>query len=246
MTEKTVKTEAIVIRSFKFGESDLILTLFGRNTGKISAIAKGARKPKSRMRGPLQLFTRGNYLLFRGKNLYTVTQCESIEPFMVLRQNLAKFAYASYCAEITREVIPEGEANLPAYNLLSQVLRMTAAEGEQLAARFFDFQMLSLSGYQPQLSCCVKCGGPVPDRPVFSCIDGGIVCCGAEGGIPVGRDTLAVMGSLFQMDIHKVQRLRASSKNLREMEIVTKAYWETILEKRLHSVEFIEKMRQFA
>lgn len=246
MTDRTVKTEAIVLRSFKYGEADLILTLFGRSTGRISAIAKGARKTKNRMRGNLQLFGLGNFLLYKGKSLYTVTQCESKEPFLILRENLSKFAYASYCIEIMRELLPEEEVNVHAYRLLCEILRLMSSGGEELAARLFDFRMFKISGYQPEMSCCVKCGGSLTPTSVFSALEGGMICCGGAKGIHVGQDTLAVMNLLLGMDIPKACRLKVGAGPLKEMEKVTRAYWENILEKRLKSVQFIEKMRQFA
>lgn len=234
------------MRSFKYGEADLILTLFGRKTGKISVIAKGVRKTQSRIRGAVQLFSMGDFLLYKGKSLYTVTQCQIDEPFMSLRQDLFKFAYASYCTEIIRELIPEEEVNMPAFGLLTEVFQLMSSSREELAARMFDVRMLGLSGYQPQLSCCVRCGGPLPETPFFSHMDGGVICCGERKGIPVGRDTLAVMRCLTDKNSGTVSRLKPSHKNYQEMERVLKNYWEYILEKKLMSVEFIEKMRQFA
>lgn len=246
LADKAVKTEAIVLGSFKYGEADLIVTFFGRNTGKVRAIAKGARRAKSKMRGSLQLFNRGDYLLYKGKSLYTLTQCESKEPFVVLRQDLSKFAYASYCAEIVREILPEEELNLDAYTLLLNIFKIMSVNQEQLAARLFDLHMLKISGYFPELSCCINCGNPLSGKAVFSPLEGGMVCCGGVSGITVGKDTAAVMHHLAEMDISKAYRLKPSPRNLDEMERVTKAYWEYILEKRLHSVEFIEKIRRFA
>lgn len=234
------------MRSYKFGEADLILTLFGRKTGKISAIAKGVRKTRSRMRGGVQLFSLGDFVLYKGKSLYTVTQCEMEQPFIPVRHDLSKFAYASYCAEIMKELFPEEEANVPAFNLLVNTLTQMSNSGEELAARMFDVRMLGLSGYQPELTCCVKCTGALPPHPVFSSPDGGIVCCGGVKGIPVGKDTLALMRRLMEMDMDTLDRLRPSPKNFLEMERVLKSYWEYILEKDLMSVEFIVKMRQFA
>ena len=234
------------MRSFKYGEADLILTLFGRSTGKISAIAKGVRKTKSRMRAAVQLFSAGDFLLYKGKSLYTVTQCQMEQPFLSLRQDLSKFAYASYCTEIIREMLPEEEVNIPAFILLTEVFQMMSCSGEEIAARKFDLKMLQLSGYQPELSCCVRCSGPLPEAPVFSNLDGGVICCGRGKGIKIGRDTLAVMRCLMDQNVHTVSRLKPSPKNFLEMEQVLKGYWEFILEKNLMSVEFIEKMRQFA
>ena len=231
MAEKTVKTEAIVLRSYKYGESDLILTLLGRSTGKISVIAKGARKTKSRMRGTLQLFSIGDYLLYRGKSLYTVTQCETREPFVILREDLSKFAYASYCTEIVRELLPEEERNLQAYRLLSSTLNFIAVSQEEFAARLFDIRMLKIAGFLPELCRCVRCGGLLPERPFFNCLEGGAVCCGAAEGIRVGKDTLAIMNCLAQIDMDKAGRIKPSPKNLEEMEKVVKSYWEFILEK---------------
>lgn len=243
MTERNVKTEAIVLRSIKYGETGLILTLFGSETGKISAIAKGARKTSSRMRGPTQLFSRGNFVLYKGKSLYTVTQCEGIEPFLLLRHNLSKFAYASYCTEIVRELLPEGEVNLPAYKLLAGILTMMSVKDEQLAARLFDARMLALAGFQPELYSCVKCGNPLEKDLLFSSLEGGMVCCSGTSGIAVGRDTLEIMRRLSEMNFVQVNRLKPGRKQMQEMETIMKVYWETVLEKRLNSVEFIERMR---
>jgi len=237
------------LRSIKYGEADIILTLLGCRTGKISAIAKGARKPKSRMRGTVQLFNYGNYLLYRGKSFYTVTQCETKEPFTILREDLLKFAYASYIAELLTEVLPEEEINTGAFILLISVLNMIAKKEEILAVRLFDAKLLKLAGYQPQLTACVACGGRLDENIVFSAREGGVLCSGCSknfsAGVPVKKGTLAVLSRLAGTDLKRAERLKIGSTYYDEMEKLLEVYWEYILEKRLKSLDFIKTVRSF-
>ncbi|NLJ99717.1 MAG: DNA repair protein RecO [Clostridia bacterium] len=247
-TGRSVKTEAVVLRSIKYGEADVILTLFGRNTGKIGAIAKGVKKPKSRMRGTVQLFSFGDYMLYRGKSLYTVTQCETKEPFSILREDLVKLTYASYIAEILMGLLQEEEVNPPVFNLMLVVMYMLSREYGTLAVRLFDLKMLKLAGYEPGLLSCVLCQGPLGQGVKFSNMDGGVVCvrCAARTaqGQKVSKGTLAIMNHLItENNLSKLDRLKISHNAHMEMENILHSYWQYILERRLKSISFLKDIR---
>ncbi|MEG3067513.1 MAG: DNA repair protein RecO [Syntrophaceticus schinkii] len=104
------KAEAIVLRSIVYGEADRILTLFTREDGKVSAIAKGVRKTTSRLRGAVQLFSHTRLVLYSGRSLDTVSQGEAEDEFSYLERDLECFATASYCAELVSRLTPEREA----------------------------------------------------------------------------------------------------------------------------------------
>src|SRR5437588_93894 len=97
---RVYRTEAIVLRGYDYGEADRILTLYTPNSGKLRAIAKGVRRTKSRMAGHLDLFTRSNMLVARGRQLDIVTQAETIESFRSMRDDLSRVSLAHYVAEL--------------------------------------------------------------------------------------------------------------------------------------------------
>ena len=114
------RTEAVVLRRHDFGEADRILTLYSPWRGKFRAIAKGVRRPKSRLGGHVELFTHVNVLVAEGRNLDIVTQAEAIRPFGRIRDDLWKTAYASYVAELVDRFTEEHLGNEPVFDLLLQ------------------------------------------------------------------------------------------------------------------------------
>src|SRR5215468_7426623 len=109
--ERTYRTEAIVLRRKDIGEADRILTLFTPQLGKVRAVAKGIRKPRSRKAGHLELFTCTRLLLAVGRDLDIITQAEGIEPYRPLRDDLLRSAYGAYMVELLDRFTPEAEEN---------------------------------------------------------------------------------------------------------------------------------------
>src|SRR5574341_1723464 len=101
------KAEGIVLRRVNLGEADRIVTLLTREYGRLSAVAKGARKPKSRFVGRLELFTHLRGLLAQGRTLDVVSQVEVVDPFPAVRTDLGRMSAASFVAEVTDRALPE-------------------------------------------------------------------------------------------------------------------------------------------
>jgi DNA repair protein RecO (recombination protein O) len=183
----TVKTEAIVLRSIRYGEADRILHLYSKTRGRIGAIAKGARKPKSRFGGRLEPFFRLDLVLHEGRSdLMTVTGATTVEGYPRLRSSGASLATAARACDAVLRLLDAAEPNPPAYNLLCRYLALLDEPGEPRAALLetalaFRLKLALVAGFAPELSSCARCG-EAEHLAGFSGAAGGVVCAGCEAG----------------------------------------------------------------
>ncbi len=178
---RAYKVEAIILRAKTMREADKIITIFSRERGKQRVVAHGVSKAKSRKRGAVQPLCHSQLLLYKGKELDSVTQAESITYFDHLRQNLEKLAWASYLCELVDGLNAENEPNEPLFILLLTGLKwLNQPETDLAAAEIlvsgFEIKMLGLLGYLPELNCCVNCGAAISGKISFSLSQGGLLC----------------------------------------------------------------------
>jgi DNA repair protein RecO (recombination protein O) len=254
--ERNYSTEAIVLRSKDFGEADRILTLFTPSLGKVRAVAKGIRKPRSRKAGHLELFTCTKLLLAKGRDLDIITQAEVLEPYRPLREDLLRGAYGAYMVELLDRFTPDAEEHRELYDLLRLALGWAATAGDlALAARYYDLHLLSLAGFQPQLFRCVLCGSSLAaEDQFFSPIDGGVVCrrCAGQhaggpnpaGWLPVSLSALKLLRYIQSNLYARVAALKVSSRTQAEVEYLVARYVTVLLERQLKSVEFLKLIRR--
>jgi DNA repair protein RecO (recombination protein O) len=187
MAGKTLKTEAIVLRSIRYGEADRILHLYTAQRGRVGAIAKGARRPKSRFGGRLEPFFRLDLLLHEGRGeLLTVTQAATVAGYPRLRASGAALTAGARACDAVLRLLDSAEPNPPAYNLLCRYLSLLddagAAETASLpAALSFRLKLALAAGFSPELSSCARCG-EADHLAGFSGAAGGVVCAGCEAG----------------------------------------------------------------
>jgi len=239
-----------VLRRKDIGEADRILTLFTPELGKVRAVAKGIRKPRSRKAGHLELFTCTRLLLAVGRDLDIITQAEGVEPYRPLRDDLLRSAYGAYMVELLDRFTPDAEENPELYGLLRQGLNWAAtAENLALAARYYELHLLGLAGYQPQLRRCVVCGRELEAvDQFFSTAEGGVVCPadGAAGGrrLPLSLGALKLLRYMQANTYAKVAALNVSSRTQTEVEFLLARYITEILERQLKSIEFLKLIRR--
>ena len=179
------KTEAIVLRSIRYGEADRILHLYSRERGRIGAVAKGVRRPKSRFGGRLEPLFRVALVLHEGRGeLFTVTAVQTVHAHAALREGSAALARATEACAAVLRLFDSAEPNLPAYNLLCHELalldsRPDAARRAQALA--FRLKLLLAAGFVPELSSCASCGER-EHLGAFSAAAGGVVCAACETG----------------------------------------------------------------
>jgi DNA repair protein RecO (recombination protein O) len=179
------KTEAVVLRSIRYGEADRIVHLYSANRGRIGAIAKGSRRPKSRFGGRLEPFFRLNLVLYEGRGeLFTVTGASTVDGHARLRSDGLALGAAGRACDAVLRLLDSGEPNEAAYNLLCNYLGLldagpdASSPGSALA---FRLKLALAAGFSPELASCATCG-EAEHLTAFSGADGGVVCASCEGG----------------------------------------------------------------
>lgn len=195
------KTEAIVLRSIRFGEADRVLHLYGADRGRIGAIAKGSRRPRSRFGGRLEPFFRLDLILHEGRGeLATVTSATTLDGYRRLRADGAALDAAARACDAVLRLLDAAEPNRPAYNLLCRYLALLdgggAGDGRGspgpaaglATALAFRLKLALAAGFAPELATCARCG-EADGLVAFSGAAGGVVCGACEaGGFGLSRE----------------------------------------------------------
>ena len=181
----SLKTEAVVLRGIKYGEADRILHLYTPERGRVSAIAKGVRRAKSRFGGRLEPFFRLNLVLYQGKSdLLTVTSAETIAGHPRLREHGAAIDSAARACDAVSRLFGDGEPHPGVYHLLCNEIALLDREPEKATranALAFRLKLLLAAGFAPHLASCATCGEP-EHLVGFSGAAGGVVCGACEAG----------------------------------------------------------------
>ncbi len=174
-----------MLRSIRYGEADRIVHLYSGTRGKVSAIAKGSRRPKSRFGGRLEPFFRLKLVLYEGRSdLLTVTGASTVNGHGALRSDGPALQAAGRACDTLLRLFDTGDANQPAYNLLVRYLGMLdddpAAASGPGPALAFRMKLALAAGFSPELASCARCG-EAEHITSFSGSAGGVVCAGCEG-----------------------------------------------------------------
>ena len=162
------KTEAIVLRSMDLGEADRVLTVLTPRLGKLRVIAKGVRRPKSRIGGGLQPFSDVQLVLAVGRTWDVVTTASLEDPHLGLRNDLHSTAAAWYVVELADRFCEGAADSRQAFELLAQALAGLDAPASEVTrevvARWFELHLLDAMGFRPELARCLECGAEIePD-----------------------------------------------------------------------------------
>lgn len=235
------KTEGIVLRSRPYSETDNLLTIITPTYGKVSAIAKGIRKPKSRLRGGVMLFSFSNMMLSKGKSLDIVTQAESIEPFSLLRDDYNLLHYTSYLAEVVMGLTPEAEQDERLFAIILAAWHiLESTDNPILMTQMIELKLIKHLGYEPQIESCVFCGRvPQSNKIKLDVEYGGVVCenCSENNTHTkiVGREAWQILRQLYSMDLTKIHRLKVSSVAQKEMLEFLHTYLQHRLDSKIKS-----------
>jgi len=243
-------TEAIVLRHTPWGEADLLLTLYTPRWGKVRAVARGARRPRSRLVGHLEPLTRVSLALTTGRGLDVVTGAQVLDGHRPLREDLEMTSLALYCAELVDAFTAEEQPSTPLYHLLRRTLeRLPSWPDPTTLVRYFEFRLLSLCGYLPELYRCVACNGAVaPGGHAFSPARGGVLCPSCyndQGGLmPLSVEALKVLRFFHREEAEAVSRLRLPPRVAREVEGVLGGFIAFILEREVNTARFLHRLRR--
>ena len=248
------RTHAIVLRTRKVRESSKIVVFFTNKCGKISAIAKGSLKPKSKFGSSLELFNRCSIIFYRKENreLHTLSHSETLESYEGIKNDVFKLAYASVAAEMVERLMPVDEQNEALFSLLASALaQISLAERSQLEIILSSYELktLHLVGYGPELSRCVRCGKPVTGSAWFGLLSGGVLCPGCSdkdlNAMSISREALALLRDCRDESIAKIRESHSAGRTSREAADILNAFFRAQISEgaKVRSLDFLERIR---
>lgn len=249
---RQLRTPALILKRRDLGEADRLLTLLTPYHGKRDAIAKGARKPNTSKTGHVELYTRAEVLIARGRELDVLVQAELREPFLRLHEDLERGAYAHYAVELLdRFTYEDSDSDQTAlFALLDATFsRLCSAADPRLVIRYYELRLLDVVGFRPEcFQCVITQEIIIQEDQFFSVSEGGVVS--PEGAqhttqlMPLPALTLKYLRHLQRSPYERVHHLQLSDELHRDLDRVMLAYLRYLLESRLQSVEFIRRIRQ--
>jgi len=242
LQERLYRTEAVVIGRMDYGEADRIVTLYTPSRGKLRVIAKGVRRPLSRLGPHLEYFTCCQVMLAKGRELDTVTGADTLDPHLGIRTDLDAFGHASHLVEVLDRLTQDRQAQEAVYSLLRSSLRLLADGVDPFAvSRHYELALLTLLGFRPELYRCLNCGAELQASVNnFSRRLGGFICplCrGTDAGSrPVSLNAQKFLRSLDRYGLATTARLRVEPALQSELEGLIGDYLRHLTERDLASL----------
>jgi DNA repair protein RecO (recombination protein O) len=244
------RTEAIVIGSLDLGEADRLVTFYSLEFGKLKAVASGSRRLKSRWGRSTQLLTHCSLVFYEKKNsqLHRLRQCDIINPYSGLWQELRKLTAGLYMAELVAGITPEGERNEGLFYLMRRVLNLLERGSDlETSLRIFEIRALSMLGYQPQIGRCIRCSRLISNanRLSFSPLEGGVVCGDCQDHnrareMTISAGSLRFLRQALRLNLDKIGRLGLTKVLKPELKEMLHRYLTYHLEREINSFRFLE------
>lgn len=232
----TIKTSGIIISETNLGDYDKMLTMLTPGIGKISCVAKGARRPKSALLAGTQFLCFGNYMMYKGSNTYNINSCDTIEVFYNIRTDLDKLNCAVEITKIIRDVTEENENCYKILQLYLNTLYVLSEtdKNPELIVSIFKMKLLCFLGYTPRIKECVNCKSAENIR-YFSIKDNGFKCenCGKQdkGALIMSESTVSAIKYIIMSPAKKLFSFNLKDESLNELKLITKLYFNEKLEK---------------
>ena len=246
--KKYLQTESIVLKVYDFGEADRIFTLLSPSNGIIRAIAKGVRKPKSRMGGHIDVLSKVNAYISIGENLSNLSQVEMIDNYSLLKKDLSIISIGFYLLELSEKFSVENDPNNDIYQHLSFTLDLLlSCDNKNLLIRWFEINLLVISGFLPELYTCQISGAELIEGDhLFSSINGGLVdkkfATSTDNYILMDKNSIKALRFLSNNLWDKVEKINFPKNSLDKLRIVMRKYIQTITNSQINSEKFLSKV----
>jgi DNA repair protein RecO (recombination protein O) len=247
-SERIRKVEAVIIAHRDYGEADRLIRLFSLEHGKLSAIAKGARKIKSRKAAHIEPFTYTSLVLAKGQTFWIITQADTREGYPGIRENLRKTARAAYIIELADHLTGDEQPEPAIFHLITDTLkRIDTDEDSFNAVLNLELRLLGFSGFRPDFFQCVGCRKEIqPQDQFFSIQQGGVYCpeCAKIGGslIPLSQNTLKYLRHFQRSAYARLAEITVNEKTRTEISRVLIPYISYVTERKLNSPEFLNQI----
>jgi len=220
-----LETKAVIIKTQDFKENDKLVWFYTEKLGKITAVVRGAKKSKSKFLALTLPLCYGEYMVYKGKNLYTLQEGKIINSFQGLLNNLHKLTFSSYLCELIDIACSDNEINVEIFRNLVTTLYLlnTDALDYELLIRAFELKLLKSTGYNLTLDRCSVCRKKISSSNYISLSYYGGVCeeCPREHGLFVSKGTYNALRFLMNMNVDKLYMLNLNNDIKAEIEKVT-------------------------
>lgn len=234
-------TCGLVLRETVTRDADKILTVLTPDRGRLSVIARGARRKGSRVAAACQLLAYSEMTLYEKGRWTMLDAADTIELFDGLRQDLTALSLAAYFAELT-EAVSDGSGDvLPL--LLNALYALSALKKPpQLVKPAFQFRLMALAGYEPMADGCALCGAPEPENPLLDVVHGVVHCgkCREKGGLslPLTASGLAALRYVLYGDPRRLYSFSLPPEGLRALNHAADAYVSAQLERSFRTLDY--------
>lgn len=240
------KCEGIIIRTVDYGESAKVVTIFSKELGKVTVMAHGAKKFKSKLSGVTQLFHFGYYLFHAGRGMGTLQQGETIYSFRNIQTDIFLTAYATYFLELVDKTTEENESNKVLFNLLENALSYLDNGYEPDVIKFiFELKMLIRFGVEPYLDGCTCCKTAVGSFK-FSFEEGGFICqnCASMDvyAFNISPRCAKVLRAFHHIDFARLGNIDLSDETKNEINNILNAYYERNVGIHFKSKKFLAQL----
>jgi DNA repair protein RecO (recombination protein O) len=242
--------QGIVLRSMDYGEGNKIISLLTSEIGKVSVMARGAKKIKSRHAAVTQVFTYGEFVFYKQKGqMGTLNHAEIIEPHQALREDLNQSAYSAYLVEMTDRMLADEEGGAYLFEQLKAGLSAIEDHKDmQIVVHLFEMKMFELAGYLPVTGDCVSCGSET-ELISFSPPMGGVLCIRCRhkdpAGIVVSEGTLKLLKLFPALDMRRLGAIQVKDETKVQLKNCMKAYMDGHIGIAWKARGFIEQMDKY-
>lgn len=245
-----LRTKGIIIKEVVFGEADKIVTVLTGTRGKITVYAKNVRRPRNRLSASVQLLCYCDFVLFKGREMYSINSCEVIESFYNIRNDITKLTYAAHMIDIINDSAQE---NQPAYKMLQLLLNSlhmiaNTDKSPELVTRIFELRLLTILGYAPNVKNCIICGKENQEGYCFSFNKCGFICKNAKCiskdkyAMELKSGTAKAITHIVRSPIKELFGFNVSPEILQELKIVSSKYLRDRLEKEYTKLDFLKTL----
>lgn len=247
---QTIVLTGMVLSAVPVGEYDKRITLLTRERGKISAFARGARRPNSQIMAASNPFSFGQFEAYEGRSSYTVVRADISNYFRELAMDFEGAYYGFYFMEIADYYCRENSDEIHMLKLLYQSLRALENEhlDNRLIRRIFELKSMVINGEYPNVFSCMKCGSE-ENLKHFHVKSGGTLCSNCAKGVPsfsIDDSTLYTMQYIITAGIEKLYTFTVSEEVLKNLEKIMNEYMGAFMDRKFHSLQVLEENQGFA
>jgi DNA repair protein RecO (recombination protein O) len=248
------KTTGFILRTLSYSESDLIVSFYSHDFGKLKGIAKGAKRSKKRFANVFEPFSLTDIIFTRKSRdtLAFIESCDIVDHYDTIRANMEKTLIASYFIDLTDHFSPEGKKNEDIFRLLQDFLVLLGREKvSDSIVRFFEIRLLKLAGFEPALDHCVLCRTPVTNGNAyfFNAGRGGITCSACaktqKYEQPISAGTLRTLLLGKDMDIDKIKLVTLTDSSATESRCLLTGFISHVLGREVKSWKVLEQVRRY-